>query len=323
MNMKSISKNPKKINKLVKIKLDIDSKSAQDAKTIGYYSKIFLKATLPHSKPKEHYFQRTNGNVTMTMIGNPTYGLPYGSLVRVLLAWIIREVKLKKSHILNLGRLSEFLATLNLSRSGGERGDITRLRDQMLRLFSTQISFSYVDNKLGRTRADQFLITQSFDIWWNPLSIQTTDNWNKSVITLSQNFYKELIENSVPIDTRMLEALRSSPLQIDIYTWLTFKFSNLKKPSKISWKALVCQFGSNSHYESTSQGLRDFKREFLKGLDIVKAMYCEANVEILDIGIRLLPSQTHIKKCKNNKILHLSTEKMISTDLVDLQSYPR
>lgn len=321
--MKSISKNPKRINKLVKIKLDIDSKSASDAKTVGYYSKIFLTATLPHSKPKQHYFQRTNGNFTMSMIGNPKYGLPYGSLSRVFLAWMVREVKLRKSPILHLGRLSEFLTALNLSRSGGERGDITRLRDQMLRLFSTQISCAYTDEKIGRTRADQFLITQSFDIWWNPLNGQTADNLDKSVITLSQNFYEELKANTVPIDTRMLEALRGSPLQIDIYTWLTYRFSYLKKPSNISWKALAFQFGSNSHYASTSQGLRDFKREFKKALDIVKAMYCSANVKILDTGIRLLPSPTHIRKSKNNEILKLSTEEMISTDMLDLESYPR
>ena len=105
-------------------------------------------ATLPHSKPKGHVFHRKNGNYTLTLIANPQFGLPYGSLPRLLLAWITKEVKNSKSPIINLGKtFAGFLRALKLTQSGGKRGDATRLRDQMLRLFTTQISFTYHKKK--------------------------------------------------------------------------------------------------------------------------------------------------------------------------------
>jgi hypothetical protein len=283
-----------KVQKLVSEFLAIEAESAKDAGMLAYIARTMVMATLPHSKPKSHVFQRTNGNFSLTMIGNPQFGLPYGSLPRLLLAWMTREAKVKGSPILHLGKsFSAFLETLKLSQSGGVRGDATRLRQQMIKLFTTQISCVYHSKQEGVCKAEQFSVARSFELWWSPLNECTGDITSQSTITLAKDFFEEITSRPVPIDFRMLQALRRSPLQIDIYVWLTYRFSYLKKATLVTWKMLANQFGSN--YANTSQGLRDFKREFLKALHVVNVMYPEAKIDTLDDGIMLKPSRSHVR----------------------------
>lgn len=283
-----------RINKLVSEYLAIEAESAKEAGMLAFMARSMVIATLPHSKPDDFVFQRKNGDYILTMMANPKFGLPYGSLPRVLLAWITREAIRTKSPVLHLGKtFSEFLRVLKLSQSGGKRGDATRLREQMLRLFTTQISCIYQNRKEGVCKADQFLITRSFELWWNPLKENQSNLSLHSTITLAKDFFDELIDRPVPIDLRVLQAFRRSPLQIDIYMWLTYRFSYLKRSTLIPWALLIHQFGSD--YADDAQGLRGFKKQFLKALDIVTVMYTCAKVEAQDEGILLKPSQPHIK----------------------------
>lgn len=132
-------------------------------------------------------------------------------------------------------------------------------------------------------------------MWWNPLKEDGVKIASHSTITLSQEFYEEITNRPVPIDFRVLQALKRSPLQMDMYVWLTYRFSYLKKSTLINWKSLNDQFGSS--YADSAQGLRDFKKQFLKSLHIVNAIYSEANIEIMEDGIVLHPSSSHIKSC--------------------------
>lgn len=287
----------RRINKLIAECLAIEAENAKEAGMLAFMARAMVMATLPHSKPDGYVFQRKNGDYILTMMANPQFGLPFGSLPRLLLAWMTREAKRTGSPTLHLGKtFSEFLRTMKLSRSGGKRGDATRLRDQMLRLFTTHVSCVYQNKKEGVCKSDQFLVTRSFELWWNPLKENSTDISQTSTITLAKDFFDELIDRPVPVDFRVLQALRRSPLQIDIYVWLTYRFSYLKRPTLIPWNLLVHQFGSD--YAADAQGLRGFKREFLKALHIVTVIYTDATVEVQDDGIILKPSKSHIKSNK-------------------------
>jgi hypothetical protein len=116
-----------------------------------------------------------------------------------------REAKIKKSPVLQLGKsFSAFLNTLKLSQSGGVRGDATRLREQILKLFSTHVSCVYENNKQGVCKSDQFLGARFFELWWNPLKQEDGDISSQSTITLAKDFFEEIINRPVPVDFRML-----------------------------------------------------------------------------------------------------------------------
>lgn len=288
----------RRVDTLVNEYLLMESDKAKDVGMLGYMARSMVIATLPHSRPSGNHFQRTNGNFTLLMSGNPSLGLPYGSLPRLILAWITKEAKVKKTPVLELGKnFSTFLKILKLSQSGGIKGDATRLKSQMLKLFSTHISCIHQNNREGFYKAEQFTVTRSFELWWSPIESNKPINLQQSTVTLAQDFFEEIIDRPVPIDFRMLQALRRSPLQMDIYVWLTYRFSYLKKPTLIPWILLINQFGSN--YSDTQQGMRDFRREFIKSLRIVTALYPSANIEVAKSGLILKPSLSHISRKVN------------------------
>jgi hypothetical protein len=91
---------------------------------------------------------------------------------------------------------------------------------------------------------------------------------------------------------RALKALKHSPMALDIYCWLTYRVSYLKKKTEIPWPALQMQFGAG--YPDTLRGQLDFKRNFLKHLQSVLVIYPEAKAEKGSYGLLLRPSKPHV-----------------------------
>src|ERR1039457_6256369 len=99
---------------------------------IGFTSRILAQATMPHRNPGDvRQWERSNGALRLVIQPGPDGALPYGSIPRLLLAWVTTEAVRTKERELVLGNtLSSFLDALGLGRTGGEKGDITRLRRQ-------------------------------------------------------------------------------------------------------------------------------------------------------------------------------------------------
>ena len=89
--------------------------------------------------------------------------LPYGNLPRLLLAWVSTEAVRTQSRVLILGSsLSEFMRTLGInSTSGGVRGEQTRLRNQMKRLFGCTVSLLYQDEH-GEAAVNSVMARRAF-----------------------------------------------------------------------------------------------------------------------------------------------------------------
>lgn len=261
---------------------------ATDANELGFMVRSMTLCTLPHSKPKDNEFTRRNGNYTMSMLAPKAVGLPYGSVPRLLLAWIATEAVRTKNRVLVLGdTLSYFMREIGLTPTGGKKGDITRLREQMRRLFSCSITCLYHDNL--RDAGLGFRIVKEYDLWWHPQNTDQAGLW-ESTLTLSEEFYEEILSAPIPIDIRALKALKRSPMALDIYLWMTFRNSYLRSPTVISWEQLQGQFGAE--YGRT----RAFKEAFTDALRKVLIIYPRATVAEVDNGLMLRPSATHVPK---------------------------
>lgn len=126
---------------------------------MGFMARLMALCSLPRTDPgNRHQYKRVNGPYTlyMTVIGDNK--LPFGNLPRLLLAWVRTEAVRTQSRELVLGRsLSAFMRTLGMgSDSGGSRGELTRLRNQMKRLFRCTVSLSYKDER-GDTSVSSFI----------------------------------------------------------------------------------------------------------------------------------------------------------------------
>ena len=255
---------------------------------MGFMARILVQATLPHRRPSTHDFRRVNGHFSLCMQAPPDIGLPYGSYPRLILAWLNTEALRTKSPELHLGpTFSSFIYKLDLTPVTGKRGTSRRLRDQLHRLFSTSIRCTYSNEERGRVDGLGYAIAREHHLWWSPHDPAESTKW-KSTVTLSADFFQEITTHAVPVDLRALRALKGSPLALDIYSWLTYRVSYLRRPTMVPWESLRAQFGSDY------SRLRDFKRYFLTYLAAVLSVYPRARVRRHAHGLLLQPSPSHI-----------------------------
>lgn len=264
-----------------------DLEQARRLGHLGYYARVLTQATLPHSRRVESTLHRHNGALTLTMAGLGS-GLPYGSIPRLLLAWVSTEAVRTRDRRLVLGdHLAGFMRQVELVPTGGRWGTIPRLRSQMERLFTTAISVSYRTPEQSKLRT--FAVADSADLWWNTREPHQAALW-QSTVTLGEQFYESIIDRPIPIDMAALQALRRSPLALDLYTWLTYRMSYLGGPVTVPWPALAAQFGAD--YTRT----RAFRAAVDDALAKVHSVYPSARVDVIPTGLRLRPSPTHIRK---------------------------
>ncbi|MDQ6899691.1 MAG: replication protein RepA [Candidatus Dormibacteraeota bacterium] len=261
---------------------------ARQAGQLGYMARVTVQASLPVSDPHSQVYVRRNAHkMVLRVTSLKGEGLPYGSLARLLLTWATTEAVRTRSPELRLGHsLQEFLNKLELGRSGGAKGDITRLRRQTSRLFSCAISADYSD--ISQDSFTAVLIARQHNLWWDPGNPEQLALWG-STVTLSGDFYQQLVAAPVPVDLAVIRQLRSSALALDIYAWATWRMSFLSRETAIPWEYLQDQFGSNYHR------LRDFRRRFSQALATVLKHY-EAGIEPRSSGLLLRPSPPSVAR---------------------------
>lgn len=288
--LKATKASPAKVADLIATALAIQEQDAAEAGQIGYMARAMIWASMPHKKVEGAHYKRDNGLASITMLVDPDVGLPYGKLPRLIAAWLTREAKLTGSRELMLGRsLAEFAEKLGLSKSGGQRGDTSRLKVQATKLFSTFVS---VTAHQGQDYAyKNVALSDAGMLLWNPKNPHERSLW-ESTITLSEAFYRECMDYAVPFDLRVLHRLRS-PLAIDLYLWLTWRMYILSRPVLIPWVSLRFQFGAG--YATTPQGMAHFRAEFHRCLHEVNALYPGARVVPDRDGLRLFPSPPHVE----------------------------
>jgi len=278
------------IEKLIADTLAIEAEEAQEAGALGFMARALVQATLPHKKVKGPEFTRRNGAYTLTLLAPSHIGLPYGTVPRLLLAWMTTEAVQKQTRELVLGEsLSGFMRELELVPTGGRWGTVGRLKDQTRRLFASTISASYADNE--RMAETGYRLADKSLLWWDGGNADQAGLW-QSTVTLTEAFYREVTEHPIPVDMRAIRALKRSPMALDIYCWLTYRASYAKRPSSIPWAGLAVQFGAEYGR------VRDFKAAFLEELRKVTLVYPEANLEVTDTALLVKPSRPHISRKK-------------------------
>jgi hypothetical protein len=283
-----IQRRAEALEHLITEALAIEAQSAQEAGALGFMARALVQATLPHRKTAGTEFLRRNGTFTLSLLAPSTVGLPYGTVPRLLLAWMTTEAVRTHTRELELGdTLSGFMRELGLVPTGGRWGTIPRLKDQARRLFASTVSATFDDAdkhaSLGYRLADRALL------WWDAKAPNQAGLW-RSTVTLTDGFYQEIVAHPVPVDMRAMRALKRSPLALDIYCWLTYRTSYATRPSTIPWGALALQFGSDYGR------LRAFKAAFLAELRKVMLVYRGANVEPLETGLLLKPARPHVAR---------------------------
>lgn len=257
-------------------------------KNIGFSTRSLIIGILPYTKTPKKVINISNGDIRVTLsVSDHKLPLPYGTYPRIMLLWLITEAIKSNSREINLGKsISRLMEALEINITGGVNGTINRFKEQLKSLLNLQVNITG-ENK------NQWVTTNYNIAEQASLYLINKTNANvlfESKILLSQAFFDEIKSNPIPIDLNILKELRSSPLAIDIYCWLTYKLFTAKNTVHIPFDNLFYQFGYN--YEDSPKGKYEFKRKFTTQLNNV--------TEILGIN-NLSYSKDHIILKHTNK----------------------
>jgi hypothetical protein len=272
---------------------------AATSKDAAFMARQLVQATLPHKNPGDiSTWSRTNGNITLRISAgykkdektgkDICIGYPYGIIPRVIMFYMTTEVVRTKSPRIVLGNsLASFMKQLGLDASrGGKRSDATRLKNQMERLFNSVISFEgeiHKDGKIGKARKNMTVASEVM-LWWNPKEPDqdTFESW----VELSKDFYEAITAAPVPVDMRALQALKQSPLALDLYSWLTYEAYRANKSGEIrfeTWEQL------HNHIGGDYAEVRNFRLKANQALQKIKVVYPNLRLGKRQGGIEVLP----------------------------------
>jgi hypothetical protein len=229
---------------------------------------------LPYRDPgiETRNWWKTNGaasiNVTPGYQKDKSIGIPYGSYPRLILAYLITQAVKSQSPVIPLGKnFREFLNLIKVYKGGKQ---YTQLQMQLKRTLSAGFSWTYENEKVWSRKNVQ--VSHQSQLWWDPKSPDQYALW-ESYIELNTDFFNEIIRHPVPIDLRVIETLKNSPLGLDLYMFLSWRTFNLKDSVFISWEGLHTQLGGQYG------DLKEFARDCRKHIRRIQAFWPALNVK--------------------------------------------
>lgn len=309
VNSKNKIRTPKQI-KFIKNAVQIQQNSWENL-NIGFSTRCLVQANLPHRNPIDSLdcWARFNGNfclsiqplITKNDQGNiKNYGYPYGNIPRLIMIYLATEAIKTQQTKIDLGSsMVEFMHRIGLkSVTGGKSGSIFRFKDQIQRLLTARIHFSYEGKTLRGVPYEvhkDYTIASGSLFWWEQKDPKENKEdkqgeFLRTYVVLSPQFFNEIINHPVPINLDAISALKQSPLALDLYCWLTHRVSYLKKPIRISWSDLAKQVG-------TDYGdIKNFKKHANFALKKIGLLWHQLNIENVTGGFLLKSSSPHINK---------------------------
>ena len=261
---------------------------------MGFMARLLALCSLPRTNPGDRLqYKRVNGPYTLVMTAATGNKLPYGNMPRLLLAWTCTEAVRTQSRELVLGRsLSEFMRQIGVNTSGGsERGDRTRLRNQMTRLFGCTVSLTYKEAH-GFKRVSSF-VADKHELWWNPKRPDDPSLW-ASKIMLGEQFFAEIIQHPVPLDMNILKALKRCSLGLDLYLWLNYRTFAISSPLRFNWRQLYRQFDADPAKAPDKFTVRNFRSKVLRELKKIKIAWPALHYETVKGVLVVFPTRPSI-----------------------------
>ena len=265
----------------------------------AFISKLMTQVSLPYRKPKNGIKEivRRNGNlrVKFTATGDC---LPYGKYPRLFEMYACTMVKSSDpsfdpdTRTLNLGTtFREFLQLIKVPVGGRQMRSIKK---QLENLFGCVYT---LDNGTSSTTDRHgFVVANNAHIDWLRNEPQEHGLFENTV-RFSQEYIDYLRDSPVPVDLSIVARL-NSPMSLDVYWWLTRRYSYLHERQSITWQQLYNQFGSTNVMPA-------FKQSFQRAVDEVHYVYPQANITCGRNYVTIYPSETSVSTAAQTRAADL------------------
>lgn len=277
---------------------------------LGFSARVWAQVTLPYRDPGDQQFWvRRNGAITLRVEpasltkpdGTDYRAFPYGIIPRHIMTWMASEaIRTEKPELDLGGSMNGFLVKLGLNR-GQRNRDMAH--EQMLRVFNSRLSVEGIALGEGNTGHGSvrrsFQVADDIQLWFSNEDELTNDGLFRSKVTLSDRFFKSIIEHPIPVDLDHLRVIGARPLTVDIYTWLGFRLFALSRPTKMKWDDLYVQFGSQT------KRVRDFRLAFAKALEMIRPLFPQSQLkyEITQSFFILYPGPTPVSPVSTKRYI--------------------
>lgn len=245
--------------------------------TLGYCAREFVLCGLPYKPIKEAKYVRQNGDFRLTIMGDPSLGVPFGQ-DRLFIIWLVTAFQAagKPEHNrIYFRSASDILKGLGLPVDGHER---KLLKERLERLFKATYVAEYKEKQEDGSVlwvAKRFQLMRSIKLWYqrpkhvNQHTLQ--EEW-LNFIELDPHFANELRERSLPTNMNTMIALKRSPAVLDFYAWQAWRSHRLlEAKEKEVWipifgpNGLWTQFGSvGTDKRYVKRQIREWQKELLR-----------------------------------------------------------
>src|SRR5690606_38126420 len=239
-----------------------------------------MVTALPHRQPMEgnalaHRWRRQIGfdeycvDSGVLDDGAPM-GIPFGAKARIALIYLHTQAICQGSPVLSVPHSrNAYLKALGMEGGGMSYKLAT---DQGLRVSACRLAISCSGRMLEiGPLVERFI----YDAGVFAPSAPDLDLTNESErIVLGSAFYRFILAEAVKIDAQALHILNNNSWAIDLYIWFASELHRLEAPRPMSWEELA--FGSGAKYKRP----RQLRATFLNTLQLVKAVYPQAGVEL-------------------------------------------
>jgi hypothetical protein len=272
----------------------LDENTEARPNSVEYQHSLLCALTLPRSNPPGREYIREYQGRSLKLEAGELYDgmkwipqpLPYGPKARLAFMHICSEAV--KAH-------SRFIEIERSARAFMERIGIENPAGSQYRLFRKQMNaIAACRFRIGYTRPDGRVSTvetkpiHEFQAWMTDDDGQPA-LW-ASCLTLSADFYDDLIKHAVPLSANALRGLSNSALALDYYGLFAYRLHALEEPIFLSWKQLHEQLGQE--YADP----KDFKKKSLPMIKAALEVYPSAKVEQVTGGLMLKPSPPPIAR---------------------------
>lgn len=271
---------------------------------VGVSVSPVMLCILPRRDPGDlvSYVRRT-GPFELRITANypGEFGLPYGSVPRLLLTWLFTEAWRQCSPRIELGRsLNAFAAQMGIQRlTGGARGTGGAVKGQADRLFRASLHYRFPVGGAVHERS-VFVTRERWLHWAEGPRGPGLPYWG-SYVELDEPLFRDILKHPVIVDIAMLRALRRSPFGIDLYLWLCRKTYVIDKPLRLRLRGpgqLYEQLASDPDPYPSDDALGRFAWRLRRELAKICALWPELRVryETRPRALRLWPSVSRIKR---------------------------
>lgn len=231
-------------------------------------------------------------------------GVPFGSYPRIVLIYMLSEAVKRRSRDVYLGRnFTEWMRRLGYHTvSYGPRGSANLLKEQVDRLLACEWQIRWDEDRNGES---------AFAVKEVKLSNEYSGSLNRDgefarEISLSDVFFRHLIDHAVPLNEVAIRELKNQPTALDLYTYLAYRLPrvNTTRGQIISWDQLA------KHLGNSCDGRR-FRQTIRETFNVVSAVYPNANADFTGQIVRLYQSPApterklvghHLRVVKSNPI---------------------